>query len=439
MLLMEKSSLLLILIGALLFVSTLYIGSATMDSSCQNCNVILISIDTLAPLHTSPYNPELDTMPFLKQIAQERGVVFEHAYAQAPWTLPSHTAMLTGKYPWDLGVWEFLDAVPLSADTLAEKLKHAGYRTALFSNGSFVQKEWQFDQGFDEIHGSMAVRDWNDLPALFLEAGVWIASDTSTTPYFAFIRPFEAHDPYRDGTHIGEIVAFNEGITDDKTTEEFQSAYRADLLLIDNALKDFVEKLETNGQMRDTLIIVTSDHGEEFGEHGTTGLHGTTVYEESIHVPLIVFVPGVQAKRVASSVETRSIPATVLDLVGLPYTRTDIAPSLRAHLLGETNIDFTVQSRTRISREELLRTIETAYKNVDQVIDGRIVPHERTVPYSGTYTEGVVHGTWKALRPIAGEVQLYNLATDPKETRDLRGTNNIDMVRVNYLLSFLNL
>ena len=140
MLFMMKSALFLVLVGAFVLLSLSSRGYMT-SSLCKNCNVILISIDTLAASHTSPYDSTLDTMPFLRRLAERQGVVFEHAYSQAPWTLPSHTAMLTGQYPWNLGVWEFLDAVPKHADTLAEKLQRAGYRTALFSNGSFVQPQ----------------------------------------------------------------------------------------------------------------------------------------------------------------------------------------------------------------------------------------------------------------------------------------------------------
>ena len=410
---------LLFLAAVLALGAALALGLMQSPPTCTRCNVILISVDTLGAAHLSLYDPSLDTMPFLREEAHARGVTFERAYSQAPWTLPSHAAMLTGHYPWDLGIWEFLDALPRSAETIAERLSSHGYRTALFSMGSFVQKEWQFDQGFSIATGSMAVQDWNDTPLLFDEAGGWVEAH-SKEPFFLFLRPFEAHDPYRDGTDIHDIVAENlrESGPRPEESARFAQSYQDDLARIDSALESLFERLERLGIASTTVVIVTSDHGEEFGEHGTAGLHGTTVYGESLHVPLVVFVPGASPRRVAATVEVRSLAPTIAALVGAGSSLGN-APSLVPYLSGDRDADMLVRSRTAISREQHLRTIEKAYAQVDAVIAGQIIPKERVSPFTGTYTEGVREGSRFALRTMGGATFMYDTASDPGEAFDL--------------------
>ena len=168
---------------------------------CKKCNVILISIDTLGAKHTSVYNPSLDTTVFLKKIADEQGIVFDHAYSQAPWTLPSHTAMLTGLYPWDAHIYEKNDKLPQSVYTIAEELNDHGYQTAAFSDGAFAQPDWGFNQGFQEFKGSLKEKDWNDLPRMFNDASAWLEKrKDDTKPFFCY----SAHLKFTTPTGIGE-------------------------------------------------------------------------------------------------------------------------------------------------------------------------------------------------------------------------------------------
>ena len=166
-----------------------------MSFSCPDCNVILISIDTLGAKHLGLYGGIRNTSPFLDTIAAERGIVFENAIAQASWTLPSHTAMLTGQYPADLGMWTPNDALPTEAKTIAEALQENGYQTQAFSNGSFIQPEWGFDQGFDSFSGNLAFKYWNDASQIFDEASEWLRASQNER-FFLFIHSYHAHSPF---------------------------------------------------------------------------------------------------------------------------------------------------------------------------------------------------------------------------------------------------
>lgn len=400
----------------------LYALPARTQALCQGCNIILISIDTLGAKHTSVHDPSVDTTPFLARLMNERGVVFERAYAQAPWTLPSHTSMLTGTYPWEVGVEGPYDALPLQLDTLAELLQREGYTTAAFSTGAFVQPQWQFDQGFDEFYGSLTEDAWNDLPTLLHDSRDWALA--STEPFFLFIHSFHVHDPYGDpdegGITISDIVSANThpGGPSDADAERFRDAYREEIRATDRALEEFFAELETAGLLENTLVIITSDHGEEFGEHGTVGYHSVTVYVENIHVPLLFLVPGTESRRVPYTVEVRSIPATVLEAVGgaLP---TSGAESLLPLVTGSEQQDRLVLARTINERGASLETIEGAYASLPSVEDGTIVPVERTEAYLGRHASAAVHGPYAVIRSHIGASEAYDLSSDPEQQHNL--------------------
>jgi arylsulfatase A-like enzyme len=341
--------------------------------------------------------------------------VFDSAYAQAPWTLPSHTAMLTGKYPWDLNMWVRTDILPKSALTIAEEMQGYGYQTAAFSDGPFVNPAWGFDQGFDEFHGSVQEQDWKDVPKIFNDATTWTQTRTSKQPFFLFVHTFEVHDPYGGdapgSVHIKDIISANrraDGASSD-VTNHFIDEYHKEIRKTDAALKDFFAELTQQGLLKKTIVIITSDHGEEFGEHGTVALHSITVYRELLHVPLIVIHPRIHTEqRIARSVELRSIPATILELTGLQKNYS-IAPSLAPALSGIDLGDAVVRAATSQYRTMLLNDLKDGYGAV------KALPTPRPGPYTGPKITTALQSRVHAIKQIDGSIELYDMQTDSGE------------------------
>lgn len=389
---------------------------------CNGCNVLLISLDTFGAKHASLYNPGIRTTPFLETLA-EKSVVFDRAYAQSSWTLPSHAALLTGQYPWDIDVWDVLDPLPTTSTTIASYLESAGYQTGAFSFGAFVQPFMNFDLGFSEFVGSPSQATWNDIPDIFNDALGWLDRRDDTRPFFLFLRPFELHDPYGAGdgeVHLGEIVDLN--TADEPPPQEearrLRDLYRSDIARVDSALQTLFDELENRGVLENTVIIITSDHGEEFGEHGTVGFHSVTLYAENTHVPLLITLPNGESTRVPYTVEVRSIPATIAELIGKPIPATFAGASLVPLIRGTEAANRTVRSLTIHQRDKLLSTIEAAYESVKNNPVSERLP-ERREAYEGPYLASVREGNWHALRTFAGARELYRLDTDPEEQANL--------------------
>ena len=412
-------------------------------ASCEGCNVILISIDTFGAKHSSVYTPELDTTPYLKQLAAESGVVFEQAYSQAPWTLPSHAAMFTGRYPWDMGIMEAGDALPLSATTIAESLLTKGYATAAYSNGPFVNPLWQMTQGFESFTGSLLERDWNDLPSLFNQGATYINEHAKTQKeksFFLLLRPFMVHDPYgpleEAGTvNIHDIVRANALPQNVETLEakRFRAAYHNEIRLTDTALKEFVENLRQAGLLENTILIITSDHGEEFGEHGTVGAHSVTLHRENLWVPLIIIAPGVKPARIPATVEIRSIPDTIAELTGADRSTFE-GRSLVPLMLGKETDNRIAVSQTALTREVFLERIEYFYT------EGAFgTPKERGVALP-RFSQSIVEGQWHLIRNASDSgIELYDTQADINERIDLFPRLEIFtpeiQVRLRYLVS----
>lgn len=383
---------------------------------CKGCNVILISIDTLGHDHLSLYDSSLDTSPFLKSLAK-KSFVFENAFSQAPWTLPSHVAMLTGAYPWEHNMWIPSDILSKDAHTLAEQLNEYGYQTAAFSNGVFVRPGWALDQGFDEFFGAVAEDSWEDVPEIFTEAQAWINARTSDKPYFLLVRPFETHDPYIEN---GESVTVQEIASEnlradgprDHEVERFKNTYRNEIRKTDSALKDFFNELENSGELDNTIVIITSDHGEEFNEHGTAAFHAVTLYREVLHVPLVIYTPSERSARIADTVEVRSIPATILELTGLPKNLT-IGQSLVSRMEGIFSGDALALSATALERNTLLNNFANGYGALG------LVPTPRDSVYRGQKMLSAIRGEWHTIKDMSGTLRTFNLRTDPKEQQPL--------------------
>jgi arylsulfatase A-like enzyme len=316
--------------------------------------VILILADTLRSDHLSAYGYSRPTAPVLSSMAGE-GVLFRDCVAQGTWTKVSGTSLLTGLYPTTHTVAEFADRLPSSAVTLAEVFRAAGYATLSTSSVLFTGKFTNLHQGFEELHerssisedGSKTAREFVDRLLPWLE-------DHRGVPFFVFLHIFDPHDPFqprrpydtlwadpaRTEEHKRQMEKLRKFIPDSfmrrrglPTQEELQKSgldqepfishlydwYDGSIRAMDVEIGRVLEHLRTLGLEEKTLVVFTSDHGEEFLEHGRM-FHGQSVYGELANVPLIIRQLGTVPQGVAvdETVQLIDIMPTVLELSGLP-------------------------------------------------------------------------------------------------------------------------
>ena len=305
--------------------------------------VVFVSIDTLRPDHLGCYGYPRPTSPEI-DLFREEAVLFEQAVAHAPSTLSSHASMFTSLLPPHHGasVLKHSAVVP-TVPLLAEVLGDAGFATASFNGGGQLHPAWRLDRGFD-VYESFAASDGSHLGEdTFRErlsaARGWIQS-VRDKPFFLFLHTYEVHHPYTpeperlalmetgyDGRLPGRISIrilekINAGIKPLRPgdLDHIVAAYDAEISSADAAFSELLALLRELGRYDSSLIVLTSDHGEAFGERGRVGWHGDSLYDEQLRIPLVVRLPGgrLAGKTVESQVRGVDLAPTILSVLGLP-------------------------------------------------------------------------------------------------------------------------
>lgn len=344
-------------------------------------NVILLSIDTLRADHLGAYGSTRGVSPRLDAFAEE-GVVFEQTIAQAPWTLPSHASLLTSEYPSALAVGTFAEPRPVheGATFLGEVLRDEGYRTYAVTGGGYVSRTFGLDQGFERFEERLAR---TDAAQMFGVANAWLDGLGDQRPFFLFLHTFEVHayDPpeeilrelWVDGAPDSSLVnkkdlarflqtAKNHEATKAFTIDDWECAvdrYDGSILSVDRAFGAFVDQLEASGRLENTLFIVTSDHGEEHGEHGRAG-HGYNLHDENVRVPLVLHHKELPSRRVPTQVRLLDVAPTVLDLLGLEAPSSWKGTSL-VDVIGGAELELPAFSESAHIDLKALRTNDAKY------------------------------------------------------------------------------
>lgn len=305
---------------------SLALAQAWMPPLPEGTNVILVSIDNLRPDRLGAYGETRPTSPLFDRLAAE-SVVFENAYATAPWTLPSHMSMFSGLHPKShRAVASHSQAAP-DIPMLTEILREQGYRAFASTGGGYVGPGFGFGRGFEGYEIAWAPE------RVVRNALAWLTKADQNKPYFFFLHTFGVHCPFAVAPryrrlfdrrpaedHIevkgkcGDTHYSKMNLTDGQIAF-VSDRYDAGIRRTDDALQSFLQFLEKSGALDRSVLIITSDHGEEFAEHGRMG-HGRALYAESLRVPLLIRIPGVAPQRVRTPVSLVDLAPTVLDLLG---------------------------------------------------------------------------------------------------------------------------
>ena len=372
----------------------LVVGCGAPDVRAPGANVVLISVDTWRADHLTLYGYERETSPTLQRLATD-SVVFDRAFSASPHTAPSHMSMLTGVPPLAHGIMNIntsptVRTLPASIRTLAEMLKAHGYRTAAFTGAGNVRTDFGFPRGFDSFVQDSAVgMHGNRHRSLDPTAVLKWLNDTGVRaePFFLFLHTYIPHAPYlppppydtrydpayrgpipsnRDAffaqldktADFGKIDALFWKHVDRKNPDDVRhlvALYDGECNAADDAVATFVRAIDEAALGARTIFIVTSDHGELFGEHDQF-IHPGELWDELIHVPLIVRTPGTlgRGRRVGAQVSALDLVPTVLDLAGLPADPQPFGRSLAPLMEGAR------EASERVVVSEFLVTAEPA-------------------------------------------------------------------------------
>jgi hypothetical protein len=302
-------------------------------------NAVLISMDTLRADHLGCYGYSRPTSPVIDTRLAAEGTLFEHAYSAFPTTHGSHMTVLTALPPCVHGIGVFRDALAGDVRTLAEVARAAGYETAAFTEDGVLNVRFGFWRGFGtyvENTGASVDGTTGRADRTFPDALAWIRRHAGA-PWLAFVHTYQVHRPYRSPAGYVERVAPDHG---DDQGARFAAAYDGALRYGDELLGAFLDGLRSAGVLDQTLIVLFSDHGEQFGERGLFA-HSNSLYDELLRVPLIMRAPGLvpAGRRIEAPVGLIDVMPTMLDLLGLPAVEgvrgRSLAPLLEERALPE--------------------------------------------------------------------------------------------------------
>lgn len=302
-------------------------------------NVVLISLDSLRADHLGCYGYDRDTSPRVDRLASE-GIRFENAIATSSWTLPTHLTMFTGRYQLSHGVVHDTITLSPAVPTLGQIMKSVGYSTAGFVSGPYVAGHYGYDRGMDtyvdlsaEYGHRREARSAIVAPAINELALPWI-EEHRREPFFLFLHYFDIHydfvppppydtmfDPDYTGTMDGTDFIERKDVhrnMDPRDLEHILALYDGEIRFTDDYVGQILDKLDEVGLREKTVVVLVSDHGDEFFEHGNKG-HHRTVYQEVLRVPFIVRLPdGRHAGLVSDEpVSLVDVMPTILSAVGI--------------------------------------------------------------------------------------------------------------------------
>lgn len=340
------------------------------DYVCDGCNVLLISIDTLRQDHVGVYGYPRNTTPNVDAFAADT-IRFDSAIAQAPSTLPSHASIFTSMIPEHHRAFHATEQpLPPEALTMAEILWQAGFRTGAYTAGAQMSEKYGLDQGFDIYESFKGDMTHESRFSDIVERGKGFLERYGDERFFLLLHTYEVHTPYTpdprylhefDPDYAGPLgdsidLSYLRRVFENPTRLRMSeadrrhviAAYDGEIRSMDNAFGDLIAYLKDKRLYDNTLIVFTSDHGEEFGERGRVGWHSWTLYDELVRVPLLIKMPGAQYAGYVVKEVVRGIDLlpTLTDVLGIDVDSSFEGTSVMDRVLGSAgSVVFAVSQR----------------------------------------------------------------------------------------------
>lgn len=336
-------------VGVFVIISSLLIGLFARDTAKTERetampgapNILLISIDSLRADHLGAYGYRRATSPNIDAIARG-GTAFETVISPTSWTLPAHMTMLTSLPPEKHGVITDRFRLAHDIETVPQRLHRAGYDTAGFVSATYLDGLFGFNRGFDVYDDYTILRIAAEKSRTAVTSGLvadravdWLRHRKQTSPFFLFLHFYDVHYNYNpparfarmfDSSYRGPVTGDINSLPRDVKQRDLAhlvALYDGEIAWVDANIGRVVAALDGMGVAKNTIIVITADHGEEFLDHGQCG-HYKTLYDEVLRVPLIIRYPGHVAagRRVEGQVRLMDIGPTVMALAGIRAPRT---------------------------------------------------------------------------------------------------------------------
>lgn len=384
----------------------------------EKLKIILVSIDTLRADHLGSYGYSRPTSPNLDELAKD-SVLFKNVYAQSPWTLPSHVSILYSLDSASHQVYYKDQKIDDSLPSVSSYLKKSGFITYAFTGGGFVSSVYGFSKGYDwydePVKGRYGRLRPDESGELFRYTADWIKKNKDKQ-FFLFLHTFQTHGPYDCPSPWNEafldktakwkrfalrIYLEKMGHSYPFNPEEIRNLiglYDGEIKYTDEALiKPLISFLKELEIYDNTLLIITSDHGEEFADHGGWE-HGHTVYDELIRVPLIIKFPSSQfkGKRINTICRTTDIMPTILELASIKFKKNQLD--------GKSLKDLILEKE----RNDRIFISDLAHKNLPDPCPALIATNENRLKL-------ILDKTAKGTKGL----ELYDLLKDPNETKNI--------------------
>ena len=307
----------------------LFVSSCNLTSERRDPNVLLIVIDTLRADHLGCYGYEKTTSPNIDKFSKT-GVQFQNVYCQMPTTGPSHASIFTSRYPRNHGVLKNGWILSDTFQTIAEILKSNGYTTSAIISSFVLSSQFGYSQGFDNYDeafpkGSSTYRgkfwegrklegEFDQRADIATRKAINWMRQNSTGKFFLWVHYFDPHSPYDPPQpYVKDFLR-----KDMSPIKKIVAKYDGEIRFVDDEVGKLLNEVESLGLDSNTLIIITSDHGEGLGQHGWME-HGMFLYDEQTRIPLIMRFPDLipENRTINTVIESIDIAPSILDMLGL--------------------------------------------------------------------------------------------------------------------------
>jgi len=395
----------------------------------EGINVILISLDTLRPDHLGSYGYKRNTSPNIDSMVED-STIFTNTYSTSSWTLPAHISLLTGLNNFHHGIYFPSQRMNPKEITIANILKNHQYYTAAITGGGYLSPKYGFANGFDNYYamriGKAVDLRLNEVEHLARLSCQWLKENKNKS-FFLFLHTYQPHDPYANPSKAGQSFLQPqsrwkqirmESVLDDNnrfavlSPEESQNVvdlYDGEIKYTDDSyIRPIIQTLKELNLYDNTMIIITSDHGEEFYEHNGW-LHDHSLYDEGIRIPLIIKFPKSKFKgsRVEFITRITDIGPTILDQLKVNTTLKEMdGKSLLPMIKGEETADrtFVAELAFRDDQKSYPDLIASNYQQYKLIWNRDIQS-----PYIKK----------KSLSYKGKQIELYNIKKDPQEKKNL--------------------